>query len=93
MVCLDINVGVGVDELSASSIDAFPNPTPGNLTVSSKQLLGSQNWMLIDMNGSIISKGQTTPSNGQHQLNFYNAATGSYILIIGEEALPIQIEK
>lgn len=93
MVCLDINVGVGVDELNASSIDAFPNPTPGNLTVSSKQLIGAQNWMLIDMNGSIVSTGQTTPSNGQYRLNFDNAATGSYILIIGEEALPIQIEK
>ena len=56
-VCLEINVGLGIDELNTYSIDAFPNPTPGNLTVASDYLTGSQKWMLIDMNGSIISTG------------------------------------
>ena len=93
-VCLEINVGLGIDELNTYSIDAFPNPTPGNLTVASDYLTGSQKWMLIDMNGSIISTGnQTTPSNGHYSLNFDNTAAGSYVLVIGDQAVPIQIEK
>lgn len=92
-VCLEVNVGVGIDELEAASIDAYPNPTTGAFTVSSKKLVGAQDWMLIDMNGSMVSSGQTSPSNGRHSLNFDSHAAGSYVLIMGGEAIPVQIEK
>jgi hypothetical protein len=92
-VCLEINVSVGIDELAnQDNILAYPNPTYGEFTCILPETNNDEQWRLIDLSGAVISIGQT-PTALSHSFDFSHISSGSYILLIDNKAISIQIER
>lgn len=93
-VCLDINVGVGVNEVhDLSKIIAYPNPTNGTFNCLVEDLEGVQNWRLIDLSGTIVETGNVESSVGLFEFDFSRHSSGQYILLLDSRAIPVVIEK
>jgi hypothetical protein len=76
--CTDVFVsGVGVDELSASYFETFPNPATSELTVVSSWN-EALSYELVSANGSLIRTGVLNP--GENTLNVAGLESGVYML-------------
>ncbi len=74
--CIDVNVGVGVNEYTASSFHLFPNPSNEMLTLQSH--LAICKVEISDLTGRIFF---TTLPNATHiKLNIESLSTGCYFL-------------
>ena len=74
---------VGVEELEASSITAFPNPTTGRVTLKADYLVSY--WSLIDVRGKMILQDLTANSKS-FTIDLSNQAKGLYTLRFTGEA-------
>jgi len=100
-VCIEINVSVGLDELLNGDSDltdglfAFPNPSSGKFACSlPKGINGSSTWRLIDMRGTIADQGTLIANESRlHEFNFSDIVSGNYLLVIGDKATAVQIER
>ncbi len=82
-ICVTGDIGTAVDELSANStFTVFPNPSNGDLTISSKELSGASVIEVMDMTGRVLHSENRTLAAGQaHPLNLAGRiAAGSYIV-------------
>jgi hypothetical protein len=93
-VCLEINVNVGLDELvSEQLVSTYPNPSTGQFTCHIPGLIGNHEWRLINLSGSIVSSGVSNSSDNLYRFNFSDLSAGSYLLMIDNKAIAIQIER
>ena len=93
-VCLEINVNVGLDEIIRNNeITIYPNPSMGNFSCTVPSLTGSQSWSLVDYTGATVETGRVTSENNTYRFEFKSLATGSYVLILDNRAVPVIIEK
>ncbi len=100
-VCIEINVSVGLEELINEDSDltdglfAFPNPSTGQFTCKlPKVLMGTSDWRLIDMRGSVAARGVLIATEARlHEFNFSDIVAGNYLLLIGDKATAVQIER
>jgi hypothetical protein len=100
-VCIEINVSVGLEELLNEDSDlldglfAFPNPNSGQFTCTlPKALMGTSDWRLIDMRGSVAARGVLIATEARlHEFNFSDIGAGNYLLLIGDKATAVQIER
>jgi hypothetical protein len=79
-----LNVSVRENDVMAS-IEAFPNPFRGNLTISYNQILADDATIeLLDLSGRsvFLENGRTLNGSGSITLETSDLATGSYILKI-----------
>ncbi|MBM55864.1 MAG: hypothetical protein CMB32_04825 [Euryarchaeota archaeon] len=94
IVCIDINVSVGLDEIIIDeNIVVYPNPNRGDFSCFIPNLIGQQDWYILDINGSEIKSGTTYSVTDKYSFNFSDLSTGHYILIVGNRAVPVVIEK
>ena len=100
-VCIEINVSVGLEELLNEDSDlldglfAFPNPNSGQFACTlPKALMGTSDWRLIDMRGSVAARGVLIATEARlHEFNFSDIGAGNYLLLIGDKATSVQIER
>jgi hypothetical protein len=100
-VCIEINVSVGLEELLSEGSElldglfAFPNPNSGQFACKlPKAMNGSTDWKLIDLRGSIAARGTLIATESSlHEFNFTNIVSGNYLLVIGDNAIAVQIER
>jgi hypothetical protein len=55
---------------------------------------GASDWKLIDMRGSVAARGVLIATESSlHEFNFSNIVSGNYLLMIGDKATAVQIER
>ena len=92
-VCLNINVSMGLEELFGDNeIIVFPNPNRGEFSCILTEFERLQDWILLDINGSELSRGKVRSSTNTFKFNFNELSAGQYILVIDDKAIPILIE-
>lgn len=82
-ICVTGDIETSVADLSVNSaFTVFPNPSNGDLTISSKELSGASVIEVLDMTGRVLHSENRTLAAGQaHQLNLAGRiASGSYIV-------------
>ncbi len=82
-ICVTGDIGTEVDALNANStFTVFPNPSNGDITISSRDLSGASVIEVMDMTGRVLHSENRTLAVGQaHQLNLAGRiASGSYIV-------------
>jgi hypothetical protein len=82
-ICVTGDIGTEVDALNANStFTVFPNPSNGDITISSRELSGASVIEVMDMTGRVLHSENRTLSAGQaHQLNLAGRiSSGSYIV-------------
>ena len=74
---------------------AFPNPNSGQFACKlPKALMGTSDWRLIDMRGSVAARGVLIATEARlHEFNFSDIDAGNYLLLIGDKATAVQIER
>ena len=81
-----INEGIAaVDALDAERIEAYPNPTSGNLYVTN--LSQEELYSLISTNGKVVSQGVLSPSSSS--VNMTGIDSGMYFLTISGQVVKI----
>ena len=80
-----VNSYVGIEELSSSTVNVYPNPSNGMITV---QLLsgfeGIVKTKVLDLSGRVVL--ETVNNSGiEFELNLTNASSGTYILQISND--------
>lgn len=71
---------VGVDEIMAASLEAYPNPTKHTLTVSWAPLNQQVTLRLLDLTGRSIRTLEQNGLNSQLELDMSDQADGVYVL-------------
>jgi hypothetical protein len=73
----------------------FPNPNAGQFACKlPKGMNGASDWDLIDLRGSIAASGTLIATEASlHEFNFTNVVSGNYLLVIGDNAIAVQIER
>lgn len=82
-ICVTGDIETSVADLNVNSaFTVFPNPSNGDLTISSKELSGASVIEVLDMTGRVLHSENRTLAAGQaHQLNLAGRiASGSYIV-------------
>jgi hypothetical protein len=94
-VCIEINVSVGLDELVEQDdfISTYPNPSTGNFTCVIPDLVGTYTWKLVSITGTTVASGSITSSDNLYGFSFSELSSGSYLLMIDNRAIAVQIEK
>jgi predicted aconitase with swiveling domain len=72
---------LSTSDILKQSIEIYPNPTSGELTISGVNLLNNANVSLYDLNGRII-KQQTIISDNVTTIDLSNIQPGMYIITI-----------
>ena len=75
-----------------NEIIVFPNPNRGEFSCTLTELVGLQDWVLLDLNSSELAKGKVHSSTNTFKFNFTELSAGQYILVIDNKAIPILIE-
>lgn len=70
--------GVGLDELTSASVQLYPNPTEGEISIEVSDLLIGNAYVIRDVTGKIISKGTIKDLNTKINLSSYSR--GVYFL-------------
>ena len=86
--------GVGVAEVTASTILVLPNPNNGLFTVRLFGMNGTARGRMIDATGRTVSA-ERVFRNGENAVDISGLATGAYILRlqIGEELRYVRVTK
>jgi hypothetical protein len=100
-VCIETNVSVGLEEFLPEGgelldgLFVFPNPNAGQFACKlPKGMNGASDWDLIDLRGSIAASGTLIATEASlHEFNFTNIVSGNYLLVIGDKAIAVQIER
>jgi|GEM_PF-1024556 hypothetical protein len=75
--CENVNV-VGIDELSKASVNVYPNPTNGIITVDFSSTVSSVHYTLMSIDGKTVAQGKF--SGTKLMLNLENESKGIYFL-------------
>ncbi|MGB3526739.1 MAG: GEVED domain-containing protein [Flavobacteriales bacterium] len=79
---VEVTIPTGVREVSNSNLAIYPNPTTGDVTISSADLSGNVEFELMDMTGRVVFRHQQVMSSNQPVTLALNGklAQGTYTL-------------
>lgn len=80
----------GINEIPASHLSVYPNPSSGTFIIESSGLAG-WDYTVTDMIGQVVSSGIIHQS--KQQLDMTNADNGIYILTLGTKAIKLTVSK
>ncbi len=87
---------LSIDSFGFESLNIFPNPTAGNVTIQSSQLVSQTTVSLYDILGKMLLTEKTLPQNGSVTLDVSSFKYGVYFLKVssdGNEAVRKLIKK
>jgi hypothetical protein len=79
-----------INEYSAASTTIYPNPTNDMLNVVMPSI-SNENYVVIDSRGRKVLEGKLNGT--ETQISLKELTTGSYILQVGKERLPVRVIK
>lgn len=81
-----ISVGaLAVDSLLWEDLNIFPNPSSGNVTLQSSQLISETTISLYDVLGKMVFSNKVIPQNGTISLDFSSFKNGVYFVKIASK--------
>lgn len=76
---------VGLDELSKTEIEAFPNPTNGTLKLTNIE--SEVDYKMLNTSGQIVLSGRLTPNTNDIELN--SLQSGVYFVYVSDQIIKI----
>ena len=73
------------DIQNQESIQVYPNPSNGLVTIAYSNYAGKMSIQLVDLNGRIVYNDLDSSFNGSKEINIANLNAGVYILKIDTE--------
>jgi len=82
---------LGLEDLGAMGITAYPNPTAGKVTITGLADFVTQGLSIIDLQGREIMR--VTIESNVHEMDIKHAANGLYLIRIQNGVLPLQLQR
>jgi len=82
---------LGLEDLSAMGITAYPNPTSGLVTLSGLANYISEELSIIDLQGRIVDRVRI--ESDVQVIAFTHAVNGLYLIRIQNGVLPLRLQR
>jgi hypothetical protein len=82
---------LGLEDLSAMGITAYPNPNAGVVTLSGLANYISEELSIIDLQGRIVERVRI--ESDVQVIAFTNAVNGLYLIRIQNGVLPLRLQR